>query len=213
MIEVAIAGLLISMLFGAIALTTTRGSGAARQTISTAAVEVHAQRLIGRVASEFLDAQRGDLATQFPLVPAGTPPVILSSVEYHRIDGFAGGVATFGPTRRIEMRPEATDPDDGLDNDNDGLVDECRIVLIPDADAAPGVAVDLGTGVREYLEGETAAIGDENGNGLTNERGLCMTYDANTSTLTIRLTLERTGSDGRRAMRTVQTAIYVRNQG
>lgn len=210
-IEVAFAGVLIAILFGAVALATTRGSGAARQTISTAAVEVHGQRLLGRLASEFLDADRVELAGQFT---SGSPaPIALSSVEYHRIEGFAGGVPTFGPTRRIELRHESGDPDDGIDNDSDGLVDECRVVLVPDADTAPLVAIELGTGVREHLEGESGMPGDQNGNGLVNERGLCLTYDAATSTLTLRLTIERRGGDGRRATRTVQTSVYVRNGG
>jgi hypothetical protein len=208
-VEVAFAGVLIAMLFGAIALAASRGNGAARQTISTAAVEVHGQRLLGRIGSEFLDADSVELAAQFTSGP-GTP-VALSSLDYHRIEGFAAGAPTFGPARRIELRYESGDPDDGIDNDSDGLVDECRVVLVPDADTAPGVAIDLGTGVREYLEGESGGIPDENGNGFKNERGLFLTYDAATSTLTIRLTIERTGSDGRRALRTVQTSVHVRN--
>jgi hypothetical protein len=209
-VEATIAGLLIAMLFGAIALTTTRGSGAARQTISKATVDVEAQRLLGRIAGELLDADRGDFPSQFS--DPGGNAIARSSIDYHRIAGFAGGAPTFGPTRRLELRNEDGDPDDGLDNDSDGLVDECRLVLVQDVDSAPGVAVELGTGVREYLEGETGAPGDQNGNGLTNERGLCLTYDAPTSTLTLRLTIERQGSDGRRALRTAQTSVYVRNQ-
>ena len=65
--------------------------------------------------------------------------------------------------------------------------------------------------VREYLEGEVPNGADDNGNGIVDENGLCMTWDANSNLLTIMLTLERVSPNGGLTTRTVQTSVQVRN--
>jgi hypothetical protein len=71
--------------------------------------------------------------------------------------------------------------------------------------------VGLGSFVREYLEGEDQDDADQNGNGLSDERGLCFTYDAAADALTIRITVERLDSEGRRLISTAETSVRLRN--
>ena len=101
--------------------------------------------------------------------------------------------------------------DNGVDDNGNGLVDECRIEFQPDVVGDPGLVIGWGSFVREYLEGEIPNGVDDNGNGLVDERGLCLTYDNASGVLTVRLTLERLDPLGRPLTRTVETAVQVRN--
>jgi hypothetical protein len=205
MVEVAIAAVILALMFGAVAMTTTSGNKAYQQGMSSAVVDTQAQRLLERIAREFLDADRSSILIQ-PL-----PPAVPTSIEFARPTGFVGGALMFGPRRQIALRPSPSDANDGIDNDNNGLIDECRVVLIPDVVGAPAILQTLGTGVREYLEGELPNAIDDNGNGLVDERGLHAQFDPVTSTLTLRVTIERLAPDGNRTTQTAQTAVLLRN--
>jgi hypothetical protein len=204
-VEVVIAAVILVVMFGAVGLATSTGNRAYQQGMGAAVVDTQAQRLLERIASEFLDADRSSIT----LLPA--PPLGPTTIEFSRPAGFVGGAMVWGPRRQIVVRPSPTDPNDGIDNDNNGLVDECRVVLIPDVVGAPNVTQTLGSGVREYLEGETPNLADDNGNGLNDERGLCASFDATTGTLTLRLTIQRRGPDGNLITKTAQTAVLLRN--
>ena len=112
-------------------------------------------------------------------------------------------------TIRIEFQYDPAEIDDGIDNDGDGLVDEGRAVLLRNWNTAAEKRTVLCNDVREYLEGETPDGNEENGNDLTDERGLCFELDGDR--LTIRLTLEKTDHEGRLATVTVETTVHFRN--
>ena len=183
LVEVAIASVLVVVLFGAVGLTTTRGNGAYRETMSKAMVEVEAQRLMGRVSSEFLDANGAELSL------LNDPPALYSAVEFARADGFNAGAVTWGAHRILALRPSLRDPADDIDNDSNGLVDECRLVLVPDSDGAPADELELGGYVRELLGGELDNGLDDNGNGLADEPGFYVQYDDARSTVTLFLSI------------------------
>ena len=204
LLEVAIAGLLLALLFGAVALAATRSNEAYQSGMSSAIVGSQAQRLLDRVASEFLDADRSS-------VSATVGTASLSTLDYARPTGLVAGALAFGPTRRIDLMRSASESADGIDNDSNGLVDECRLVLVADQINAPADFVELGSGVRDYLEGEVPNGLDDNGNGLVDERGFCATFNDVTNTLTLRLTIERAGNEGQLVTRTAQTSILLRN--
>ena len=76
---------------------------------------------------------------------------------------------------------------------------------------SPAQSVVLGNFVSEYLEGEIWNNLDDNGNGIADEQGLCMTYDEDSATLMIRITIQQVGEKGRVSTSTVQTAVRIRN--
>ena len=203
--EISISAIVMTVLFGAVAMAMLRANGAYQQDVTTSTVNTQAQRLLERIASEFLDAGHGSISI-LPVAPNHE-----SWIDYRRPNGFAGTAVTFGPTRRLVLRYSATDSDNGIDDNSNGLVDECTVSLVPDVLGDPTNEIALGSGVREYLEGELPNAADDNGNGLTDERGLCATYDATSSTLTLRLTIERVGPGGERQASTAQTSIRLRN--
>ena len=87
-------------------------------------------------------------------------------------------------------------------------------VVRPALAGVEGVAevASIGGFVREFLQGEVGGNdADDNGNGLSDERGLCMTFDTDTNTLMVRLTIERLTSQGRLVTSTAETSVLLRN--
>lgn len=205
LVELLITTLILLGVFGAIGLAVSSGSSAYEQGVAAADVEAQARRMVERIARELMDADRSSLILT-PPTPWGA-----QRVDFQRGEGYAAGALVLGPRRSIRLVYDPGEVDDGLDNNGNGLVDECRVELVPDVLGAPAEAIGWGGFVREYLEGELPNAADDNGNGIDDERGLCMTFDANTNTLTVRLTIERPGPRGSTITRTVETAVLVRN--
>lgn len=206
-VELLMALLILIGLFGAIGLAVNTGTNAYEQGVADASVENQARRMVERIAAEFMDA---DAAPGMIILAPGLP-FGASSINYRRPTGWAAGALTWGPERQIRTVLAAGEVDDGVDNNRNGLVDELQLQLRPDVVGAPGQTVGWGSYVREYLEGEVPNVADDNGNGIDDEGGLCMTFDATTNILTIRLTLERFSPNGGLTTRTVQTSVQVRN--
>ena len=110
---------------------------------------------------------------------------------------------------RLELRYEDDEVDDGIDNDGDGVVDEGVLVLIQDWMGPTEQEVVLCHGVREFLEGETPNMLDDNGNGLIDERGFSVDLDG--ENLTFRLSLERVDASGNTVIRTLESSVWLRN--
>lgn len=124
-------------------------------------------------------------------------PVSASSIDFQRSRGFAGGGPNWGPTERVAFEYEPADPDDGLDNDGDGLIDEGRLVWFENPGLAGERRTVLCSHVSEALEGELPGNGlDDNGNGLIDERGFCIEFVDDH--LVARITLEE--RDGERRL-------------
>jgi hypothetical protein len=106
---------------------------------------------------------------------------------------------------RLTLEYEPNDANDGIDNDGDGLTDECRLRWIRNFGAANETDTVLCTSVREYFEGETLNNADQNGNGLQDERGFHVTRTG--SALTFRLTLEAFDKEGQLVTTSVESAV------
>ncbi len=159
---------------------------------------------VGRV----LDAVTRELGqsgiTQLtPAVPAGDESLtFLTALDY------AEGVTWSNPSR-IEFQYDPSDPNDGVDNNGNGLIDEGYVVLVTNSGMANEDSRILATGVREYLQGETFNAVDDNGNGLVDEQGFCIELVDNT--LVVRLSLQEVGPNGQIYTRTVETSVAPRN--
>ncbi len=168
---------------------------------------------LDRLARETLDAIETNLrpADQAAILPvAAQAPASLSSVGYQRGIGFLGGVIQWGNPERIQFEYDAADPDDGVDNDLDGTVDEGEIVWIENQGLAGERRMVLCRWVAENLDGEAPGNGlDDNGNGLIDEAGFCA--DFSTGRATVRLTLRRKDPFGNLVDRTLQRSIALRN--
>jgi hypothetical protein len=210
MVELLVAALIMTSVLGAIGVTVLAGTRSYEEGVARADVDAQARRLVSRIAEEFLTASRASLDDGNLVASGGMPDDGEIEYDYRQVLGGAGGAAQLGPVRRVRLDYAQGELDDGLDNNGNGLVDECRILLALDTGA--GMEIGIGGFVREFLQGETGANDvDDNGNGLDDERGLCMTFDDDTNTLMVRLTIERLTSQGRLVTSTAETSVLLRN--
>jgi len=203
LVELLIAMLILTMLLGAIGMTVMRGGGAFKHGVAASVVESQARRGIDRIADEFSGARLASLAPN-PAAPWGA-----STLDFDESAGFAAGVVIPGSTSRIARQSHPSDPDDGLDNNGNGLVDEGQIILMRDVGLATETTTVIVPWVREFMEGEIENGVDDNGNGLIDEGGL--SFEIAGQTLNIRITLERMDPDQQPLVRTVETSIRLRN--
>jgi prepilin-type N-terminal cleavage/methylation domain-containing protein len=204
LIEVMIGVTVMALFLGAVGMVTLSAQGVYEQGISSASLEARARRAVQRIASELTAAVAASITPRPEGAMGGSEFTFRTSM------GFVGPVQQWSSTSRIQLRPDPRDANDGIDNDSDGLIDERQIVLVRDVGLGTETEAVICGGVRELLEGETANLVDENGNGLLDEPGLSFLIDDN-DTLMIRLTLEARDPNNLVVMRTVQTSVHLRN--
>jgi len=203
LIEVAVAmGLLSAFGFGTFLMT--------KGVIETYRTETAAARqdTEGRQVMETLAARlrRADIMKFAPLLQA--PPFSDSTFDYMGVTIDDLGNVTATGAERLGLELEVGEPNNGFDDDGDGLVDERNLVWT----RADGARVILCTDVAENLDGETPGNGiDDNGNGLNDEAGFCATLDG--EELTLRLTLLRAQPVGPLRRLTFERRIQLRNSG
>lgn len=204
LVEVAFAVALLGVITGGILMVgeTTRS---AYETGATAIeLESTARRALDRIC-ERLKSSSSDRTTPSPESPFST-----IFVDYQRVVALDAGGSVWGDPERIELLYEDGEADDGVDNDGDGLVDECRVEWVEAFGLANERRQVLCKGVREYLAGEGANGADDNANGLLDERGLSFDFDG--ERVNVRLTLEAMDHDNMRIVRTVERTLSFRNR-
>lgn len=204
LVELCISFTVLALILGAIGAVTLAGRDVYQQGMSRATLEAHARRALQRITAELTAGVRSTL-TPNPNTALGS-----ATVQFQTGTGYAAGVQLLSGLTSVQLQSDPNDPDDGIDNDSDGLVDEGQVVLIRNLGEANQVQTVLCGGVSKYLAGETANLLDDNGNGLVDERGLSIFSDAN-GTLTLRLTLETRDPKNQLAVLTVESSVHMRN--
>jgi hypothetical protein len=203
LLEVMVSLTLLSVIGGIFFMVTDSASSALRSGVTVAELDGKAQRVLKEVC-ESLKASSSDRTT-----PQTVTPFSGTEVDYQRAIGIdAAGDPVWGPIEHLEL--EAEEAEDGVDNDGDELVDECRLVWTENPGLADERRTVLATGVRSYLEGETFDGTDENGNGLLDERGFCLDFAA--GCLTVRLSLEGRDKEGHTIVATLERTVAYRNE-
>jgi len=201
LLEMTIAGALALLLASSAILAANGGYGAFRATQSATDVETRLRRTVDRVAGELMTSGVEELQPD-PAGEFGTETLL-----FRRAIGLNGTQIVWGAQDRLALEPAPDDADDGIDNNADGRVDECELVWTRDVGGSDRRSV-LCRGVREFLEGETLNAQDDNGNGVTDERGFSVQRSGDV--LYVRLTLEEPGETGL-ILRTLETAVRLRN--
>ena len=147
------------------------------------------------------------------VTPTGVAaPVSVSSLQFQRGVGVLNGAIDWGDLEQVAFEYGPDEPNDGIDNDGDGFVDEGRIVHRLRVGTADEQAIILCSDVLEILDGEIAGnLVDDNGNGLVDETGLA--FDFESGRLNVRVTVGRLHPDGTPAVRTFVQATAFRNYG
>lgn len=213
--ELLVVVVLLALLLGLAGLTVTTSRGAYDQGMLSADVEVQARRTLDRIADEFLSASAGSVS-----VEGMSPPPLqgITWLDYRPVTGFAS-IPLSGAQRRIVLVLAADELDDGLDNNSNGLVDECRIELLPDVLASTRAA-GLVSHVRRLAQGELPNGLDDNLDGRVDEPGFGAEWEAPApgvaglrgGRLSLWLTLERRVAGQQTVTRTVRTTVRVRSQ-
>ncbi len=202
LIEVMVSMAVMTGLLGGLFTFMQVGIGSSRITTTLARLDQETSRALERISRELIQAG------ETTLFPASVPPLSSSSLNYQQAVGWVNNAVQWGPASVIEFQYDPRDPNDGLDNNGNGLVDEGRVVRRINPGQANEQVLVIVTGVSEFLQGEIANGIDDNGNGLIDEAGLC--FDVN-DTLNLRLTLHRLGPKGQIFTRTLETALEPRN--
>jgi hypothetical protein len=138
--------------------------------------------------------------------PPFVPGAFSTWIDYARV-GLPGAAPT---PERLQLIDDPADPDDGVDNDSDGIVDEKMLVWIQNPDTTDERRLVLARGVTEELEGETLGnLVDDNDNGLIDEAGAC--FEFQTGRVVFHLTLAKNDGAGRVIRRTVTRTTALRN--
>ena len=203
LIEVLIASTLAAVAIGG-ALSFAGENFRSTETLkSLSQLNTRAHRAMETMFANLLEAGVNSL-------PSGPlPPSEVSRMPFRRPVGFNGGSVQWGPEHLIELERDPSDPDDGVDNNGNGLVDECRIVLRIRPGQPDEVVTVLATRVAEFMRGELPNGLDDNDNGLIDEPGLVFERDDNT--IVINLTMQQRGPQGRVFTRMVNSSFVLRN--
>jgi type II secretory pathway pseudopilin PulG len=198
MISFAIAGIVLGVSF-VVTATTAQNTDVV---VSVSQLRLEAERAVNRIIKEVLQASVGTLT------PQPTPPLGSDSLRFRRVVDVVDGNIQWSNDTAFELQPDPNDPQDGIDNDGDGLVDECQVVLRTDIGLPSETTTLIVDKVSSLAPGELMNGADDNGNGLVDERGLSFSLDGDV--LTIRL--NRSGTTGGQVINAnVQTSISLRN--
>ena len=205
LVESLIAVTLLAVLFLAVAQTSSRASdafdeGSAEHTLSTTA-----HRCLERIT------QAIELADVSIFASLGNPDLGDDEVSFRLPEGWNGGAVVWSGPVRIRLELERGELNDGRDNDGDELVDEHQVVQVVDEGLPEERRITLATGVPELFDGELQNNLDDNGNGLLDERGL--SFSAEGTVVTVRITCQRRDEAGRLLTKTAETAVRLRNAG
>lgn len=157
-------------------------------------LDFRAQTALSRLGELVRTSSRTSLTPALPVAPPLT--VETSDITYSRVTGIddVALAPIWGLPEQLLLEQSPLDPADGIDNDGNGVVDDCRVVWIEDPAGANRRRIIV-RDVAPLLDGEIAGNGaDDNGNGLVDERGL--SFDMEGSKITVRLELERPDPDG-----------------
>ena len=204
LVELAIAMTVTVALGGMLILALDSSMKAFRTGATATEVEATVAHAIDGIAERLKTSAVGMVA---PTPPAG---FFTTQLDFQAVIGFQNDAAVWGPPERIFLEYSPGELDDGIDNDQNGLVDECRVVWVENPGTADERRIVLCNWVRETLEGEIPGNNaDENGNGLDDEPGLCFDFDGNR--VNIRLSIEQQSPEGFAIVRTLEKTISFRN--
>lgn len=202
-VEVVISAVLLTIIAGSVTVLMQSGVDTYGIGMSKGEIERQAARVLEILTEEL--SMSGDTV----ISPQAIAPSFTDNLTYQKNTGWNGTGIIWGPTQLLELRYDPGDPNDGVDNNGNGLVDECILVLTTDVGGADEREVVLTRWVREYLEGEEPNSADDNGNGVEDERGFSL--DVVGTVWNVRLTLERHDATGRLVTHTVETSVRPRN--
>jgi prepilin-type N-terminal cleavage/methylation domain-containing protein len=203
MLELVVSLVIACLLATGAVLAASEGREAYRSTHRRSSLEAELRRALDHARRELVDTGEGVLSPN-PTSVLGTADLL-----FRRPLGLDGDEIEWGPALRLAREYEEGETNDGTDEDGDGLVDEGMLVFTSDDGGPDERRLVLCRGVSELLEGELPNVADDNGNGLNDESGF--NVHRVDDVLTLRLSLEEPHPNTGRIVRTLTTAVRLRN--
>ena len=176
LVEVAVALGLASVTLGMVSLLTRASGDLARESMSQAKVEADLMSALGRVVQEL---RVSSLDSIDPVLDENGAN-FATDIEYLRVTSTDEDGGDFTAQARLWLDYDLRETDDGVDEDGDGLIDECRLLLTVTSDSGDEHTVTLMGGIAEYAPGEVGNGLDDDGDGFADERGLIFYRDGET---------------------------------
>jgi len=186
LLEAMIAMTLIGLVLTKLTLVMDEARRAHEQESLAMALEDQAMELVDRISYAIVGAARDKLT------PDNAAPLSMDELRYQVSLGVEDGKPVWSDPEMIRLEENTGQLKWGQ---NVGEVNE-RVVVWADT-------------VSQMLEDELMNGVDDNGNQLADELGLAFVVDARS--VTIRLTLERTGDGGKKIQVTRETTVTCRN--
>lgn len=199
LVESVIGMTILVTLLGSAVVVLDSSQRSFNETISSGIVNRSAARALDRISRALTGARLSALVI--------SPEA--DSVGFQKVAGWAGGSVVWSKNSELRLEYERNELDNGIDDDGDGLVDECQIVMTENVGQPDERSVVLVKSVREFLEGEEPDGADNNGNLIEDERGFCI--ELQDASAVIRLTLLRRDPEGEVRLRTLDTTVGLRN--
>lgn len=203
LVELALVGVILAVVLGSLAFVARSSD----RMYNVGSVNSHLESQAAIAMQRVCDELR--MAGVDTLAPEPAAGVGAHFVQYLQARSATATDVTWSAPRRLELEYELGELDDGLDNNGNGLIDECRLILIENPGAPDEQRRVLTRWVAERLQGELPNGLDDNGNGLVDERGF--TLERAGRSVIVRLTLERRTVDGGLSRRTSQSSVRPRN--
>ncbi len=201
MIEILISTFIFATVLGLVGLTLITGTGTYKQDMQSSNQFSKANSLLDKVTKELTMISIGSLN------PNPAPPLGSAVLDFRQLADWAAGAVVLSPTHRIQWQLAPGELNNGIDDNNDGLIDEGAVIMIRDVFGANPTTITLGKNVAEFLEGEIPNGNDDNGNGLDDEAGLSFERPAGEDLLIVRITTQTVGEMGHVTSKTYTTAI------
>jgi hypothetical protein len=200
-LEVAITAALMGLVLGGLLLMTSANQKAYRTGSVAADLESLASATMDRLVRELEVAVLDSLSP----IPDGD---WVAELEYRHAT-LGEGVVDLGPLRKLALDYDTGEVGDGLDNNNNGLVDERRLVLTEDVGGPNERSFVLTRWIAEWQDGEQPNSVDDNGNDLVDEPGFFVVRSG--ESLTLYLTLQKRIPEGLLMTRVATTSVRLRN--
>jgi prepilin-type N-terminal cleavage/methylation domain-containing protein len=208
LLELTIAVVLLSLVFSGAFLLHSSTAGAFR----SATDEVELTERVSRCAASLSRTLRGAARATLWSPGGSAPGDVTNSVYFTRAIGYDPVLEEiiWDLEERFALVPEPGEPADGVDNDDDGLVDELRLVWTRDEGGPEEVNVVVCAGVLPSGAGEIAGnMLDDDGDGVVDEPGFAVIWGERS--VDLQLTVAGRTSTGDLAVRSVTQTVTFRN--
>jgi hypothetical protein len=193
----------LSMLTAISVDTLLNTANTADACIGRSTLDLEAHNLLESLMRELIAADVGSISPN-PF-PNGS-----GTIHFRCLASIQNSALIWSDERSLILRASSRDPQDGMDNDRDGHIDEVELVLLRNVGELDQSELVLNEHIPRLAPNELANGLDDDGDGLIDEAGFSIAV--NDGILVLRLTIQGRDAAQRRISRSVESAVRLRNR-